>query len=536
MSLAPVFRPPLSLHFVSAQAGILRLILWLALFGVRPSWAQDSLHPRGSVLPFAVPEVMPPEPRPPRPPPPPADPAAVASSTIAALVELQDGIGPEDWTRSHPDEVRQLYKPELALIDAAPWCVRFSRRWAVPHGRIISRQALFFPPESAGVSLPPHDAPELRRCRLGAVWLYFEEPDTIAGDSLAAALRAALANQFPVVSETLPALTRWPARRTGSSWRSGSMLIETAFRPPTRWSHWKGEIVVAASFPFALEEEEDVQCYPQCSFEESSPAEALDSGISIIRQAAAIAALPAARLAPVLRLLAEIRPAPGSDTEARVPAPRLVGVIRRWLADSGRSARQRAGTLLIADRLLALSESSVDQTAREQLTAVGAEITDRPSDVVGYGYDLNWRQRAYVLDPRGPIGALAMTVMIRDNFSSVGGCSADAYTQVIPLVEPFLATPVGAHSASAHLALADAYRDLLTLASGGGSMSFEPIERLQRATPGELLKVRSLALSHYRAAFALDSTSAQAKVSRGDAWRLSAGLTPTQTRYACTND
>jgi hypothetical protein len=67
-------------------------------------------------------------------------------------------------------------------------------------------------------------------------------------------------------------------------------------------------------------------------------------------------------------------------------------------------------------------------------------------------------------------------------------------------------------------------------------MSFEPIERLQRATPGELLKTRNLALSHYRAAFALDSTSAQARVSRGDAWRLSAGLVPTQVRYGCTND
>jgi hypothetical protein len=161
-------------------------------------------------------------------------------------------------------------------------------------------------------------------------------------------------------------------------------------------------------------------------------------------------------------------------------------------------------------------------------------MVDLPSDVLGFGYDLNWRRRAYALDRRGPIGALAMAAMIHDN--SFGDCRADAYTEVIRLVEPFLATPAGARSASAHLALADAYRDMLTLASGGGSESFEPIEPLQRATPEELLKVRNLALSHYRTAFALDSTSAQARVSRGDAWRLSAGLTPTQTRYACTND
>jgi hypothetical protein len=443
-------------------------------------------------------------------------------------MELRDGIGPEDWRRDHPDEVGQPYKPELALIDAEPWCVRFSRRWAVPHGRTVGRQAFFFLPRGAGISFPDLNAGSLDRCRLGAVWLSFEEPDTLVGDSLAATLRAALAIQFPVVSETLPALTRWPARRTGSSWRSGSKLLETAFR--------EGEMVVAASFPFALEEE-NLQCYPQCALEESTPAEAIDRGISIIREAAALAALPPAQLRPVLRLLADVRAASSlTDTGARVPAPRLVGVLRRWLADSGRSARQRAGTLLVADRLLVLSWSSVDQATRAQISALGAEIVDLSSDVLGFGYDLNWRRRAYLLDRRGPIGALAMTEMIRDSFFSFSGCSADAYTEVIRVLEPFLATPAGARLASAHLALADAYRDMLTLASGGGSESFEPIERLQRATPGELRKARNLALSHYRAAFALDSTSAQARVSRGDARRLSAGLTPTQTRYACTND
>jgi len=77
---------------------------------------------------------------------------------------------------------------------------------------------------------------------------------------------------------------------------------------------------------------------------------------------------------------------------------------------------------------------------------------------------------------------------------------------------------------------------MLTLASGGGSESFERIERLEHATPSELLKARNLALSHYRAAFALDNTSAQAMVSRVDAWRLLAGLVPTDTRYGCTYD
>lgn len=520
---------------MNTRAGILALILWLALLGVRRSWAQDSLPPKGSVKPFAVPELIRPAPPPPRPPVPPADPAALASSAIAALTELRDGIGPEDWARSHPDEAEQLYQPELALIDAAPWCVRFSRRWVVPHGRTISRHAFFFLPNAIGISLAPPNVPSLNRCRLGAVLLYLEEPDTIAGDSLAGALRAALSNRFPVVSETLPALTRWPARRTGSSWHSGSILIETAFRAPTDWIHREGDIVVAASFPFALEEP-TLECYPQCPLGESSPAEAVDSGISIIRQAAAIGALPPARLAPVVGLLADIRPAANSDTTDRVSAPRLVAVLRRWLADSGRSARQRAATLLVADRLLALGWSSVDDRARAQLTTLGAEIVKIPAEGSGYAYDTNWRQRAYVLDQRGPIGALAVTEMIRDNFFSVSDCRADRYTEVIRLVEPFLATPFGARSGPAHLALADAYRDMLTLTSGGGSESFERIERLERATPEELLKTRHLALSHYRAAFGLDSTSAQAKISRVDAWRLQAGLAPTQTRYGCTYD
>ncbi len=139
---------------MSAQAGILRLVLWLALLVVGPLWAQDSLQPKRSVKPFAVPEVLAPEPPAARPTPPPVDPAALASSTIAALIELEDGVGPDDWMRTHPGEVEQLYKPELGLIDAAPWCLRFSRRWAIPHGRIISRHAFFFLPETSGILKP----------------------------------------------------------------------------------------------------------------------------------------------------------------------------------------------------------------------------------------------------------------------------------------------------------------------------------------------------------------------------------------------
>jgi hypothetical protein len=506
----------------------------VALRAVHPLPAQDSVEQKKAVRPFAVPGIVSKEPSPPLPPPPPADPAALASSTASALRELLEGIGPDHWDRTHPDDVAQTYRPELKLVDGAPWCVRFSSRRQIPQGRSLTRLAFFFPPAAPEKSNPFSSAPTVRQCRLGAVWLTLVEPDTLVGDSLAAGLATVLADRFPVASESPPALTRWPASRVSRAWRSGSMLIETAFRQYGGSSPSKGELVAVASFPLAREQEEP-ECLPQCSFD-SRPATAVDSAIAIVRQAAAIAAMPAARVRPILEVLDEIRPPPSSDTVLRVPAPRLVGVLHRWLADSGRTAQQHAATLLVADRLLALSWRSMDRTAREQLKDLGAEIVEVRFDGLDYAYDSNWRRQAYSMDPQGPVGTVAIAIMIRDNFFSASDCRADGYREVIRLVEPFLATPAGARSAAAHLALADAYRDMLTLASGGGSESLEPIPRLQHATPTELLRIRHQALSHYRAAFALDSTSAQAGVSRADAWRVQAGLLPTETRYACAND
>ena len=514
------------------------LVVGLALHDVDLSAAQDSLKQKGMVRPFAVPDIVEPEPPPPQPPVPPVVPEALASSAAATIHQLKDGIGPEDWRRRHPGDVEQLYQPELALVDGASWCIRFTHRWTISHGRAVTRHAYFFPPTANDVLNPMSTPPGVQQCRLGAVWLALQEPDTVAGDSLTMRLKATLANQFPVVSETLPVLTRWPLRRIGSSWRSGSRLVEIAYRPPTDWNdwtHWQGELVTVASFPLALEDKTE-QCYPYCNSEDLSPAQEVDTASSIIRRVASIAGLPAARLAPVRELLDEIRPVPSSDTLFRVPAARLVGVLRRWLADSGRSVQQRAATLLVADRVLTLSWSSVDRSARNQLTALGADIVDLPSDIVGFGYGSNWRQAAYDLDPRGPVGALAMGVMIRDNFFSLSDCRPDGYTEVIRLVQPFLATAAGSRSALAHLALADAYRDMLTLASGGGSESIHVEERLLRATPVELSKIRRLALAHYRKAFAIDRTSPQVRDSKQDALRLQVGLLPTQTRYACTDD
>lgn len=514
------------------------LVVGLALHDVDLSAAQDSLKQKGMVWPFAVPDIVEAEPPPPQPPVPPVVPEALASSAAATIHQLKNGIDPEDWRRRHPGEVEQLYQPELALVDGASWCIRFTHRWTIPHGRAVTRHAYFFPPTANDVLNPMSSPPGVQQCRLGAVWLALQEPDTIAGDSLAMRLKATLANQFPVVSETLPVLTRWPARRNGTSWRSGPRLVEIAYRPPidwNDWSHWQGELVTVASFPLALEDKTE-QCYPYCNTEDSSPAQEVDTASSIIRQVAAIGGLRAARLAPVLQLLDEIRPVPSSDTLFRVPAARLVGVLRRWLADSGRSVQQRAATLLVADRILTLSWSSVDRSARNQLTALGADIVDLHSDVLGFGYGSNWRQAAYALDPWGSVGALAMGVMIRDNFFSLRACRPDGYTEVIRLVQPFLATPAGTRSALAQLAMADAYRDMLTLASGGASESVQLDERLLQTPLGELRKVRRLALAHYRAAFAIDSTSARVRESKQDALRLQVGLLPTQTRYACTDD
>ena len=125
--------------------------------------------------------------------------------------------------------------------------------------------------------------------------------------------------------------------------------------------------------------------------------------------------------------------------------------------------------------------------------------------------------------------------MLEDNFFASGRCAADGFTDVIRQVEPLLASGETG-TAAARFALADAYRDALTLANSGGSESFDPDEVRRVTQQNDPAETRRHALAHYRAAFALDSTSDRARRSWTDAWRLTAGLPPTGTRYACTDD
>jgi hypothetical protein len=472
---------------------------------------------------------------------------ALDTAAIAALDELRDGVTVSGWLKAHPGESAELYTPSPQWPDMAAWCVRFSRRTELPLGRTFVRHAFFFPPEwHSGQQLPPaSDSSGLisRECHLGVIWLELEERDTTAGDSLAAHLRGTLARRWPPEQKADPRLARWPSWRVGGAWRNGPTLVETAFRiqperPENLSAKPGGQIVAVRSFPFALDE--PWRCYPECPLLDLEPARTIDSGVSAIREAARLSGVAPARLAPVLQLLGETRARVSAATSNVKPASaaRLAGTLQRLLAPTGGTSRERAARLFIADRLLTLSVPSAGPDEGERvkpLIALGAEFARIGLEEDGYTYRNNWRTQAYNLDRYGPIGSLALSSMLEENFFASGRCTADGFADVIRQVEPLLATgEIG--TAAARFALADAYRDVLTLASGGGSESFDPDEVRRIAEQNDQAETRRRALAHYRAAFALDSTSDRARRSWPDAWRVTAGLPPTGTRYACTND
>jgi hypothetical protein len=149
-----------------------------------------------------------------------------------------------------------------------------------------------------------------------------------------------------------------------------------------------------------------------------------------------------------------------------------------------------------------------------------------------YSYTLNLLEESRRVQPTGALADAAFLLMLERVFPVAGVCKADEFRVVITEGERFLKSP---HDRATTLivqrAVADAYRDIVSLSAGAALEYSNPSDYANEAAPA-----RRLALDHYRAVLALDSTSASSREAWREAWRLTAGLPTTSLRYFCVND
>lgn len=213
----------------------------------------------------------------------------------------------------------------------------------------------------------------------------------------------------------------------------------------------------------------------------------------------------------------------------------LVTALDTWLKGAQKKdSVQQAAAYLVADRVLRLAwhpfgfadSSQQFAVVRTRLKTLGAgsELSAASGEVAYAG---GWLQQAVHLDPTGPMGQRAALLQLEADCA--GGDSPQPYYGIVRQLEPLVAAPADSEVKwTAQLLEADAYRDVVALASGLGK---ENADSTKFAADAESAKARAIAL--YQAALAADTTSRLTKGGQVTLARLTGGLAPNQLRFFC---
>jgi hypothetical protein len=234
---------------------------------------------------------------------------------------------------------------------------------------------------------------------------------------------------------------------------------------------------------------------------------------------------------PLLEALSTVRGAPAgrnppSDSQ-------LVAALHDWLSAAEHlDGTRRAAAYLVADHVLTASWGPLRlrdrrrQPTRDRLAALGARsFFYEPAG--GYRNAGTWEDDALRSDSTGVVGQY---VLLRRIPRACWFSRTDApFRWVIEVSEALLpraATP--GIAAQTDFYLGEAYRDIVALALGVQGAEEEAPKYREEATAA-----RSRAIEHYRAALALDTTSAWSAGARKELNLLVAGLPPAGIRFYC---
>jgi len=258
---------------------------------------------------------------------------------------------------------------------------------------------------------------------------------------------------------------------------------------------------------------------------------------ALIARAVVAGGLDPVRAEPLLRALRWIHGVARAHPGAQAPGdpPDLVSMIEDWLRAVAGSAPRARGAALLAAHVLLTHAAQINSeqcavtgigsaTAQQRLEAQGARFEPQLTDEGPPSYAGNWLRDAWVLDDGGPVGDLALPLLLEPCAAGEGG-----FLWAAREGEGFLARPHDRETqASVHLLVAVAY-------TGGIALAAEEAEELHREpySAAELDGYRAKAIAHYRAAFATDLAPDAVEEHWGDAWRLIAGLPPLRGPFQC---
>ncbi len=201
-----------------------------------------------------------------------------------------------------------------------------------------------------------------------------------------------------------------------------------------------------------------------------------------------------------------------------------VSRLAEWLKSSADTApARRAAALLVAHAYLTCS-----QATPQALLPLGVEFaTMCPQD--GAAYDGNFLRQAEKLDPKGPGGELAGLASLGEPCSLKGRHPWPDL--VIEKSERLLSEfPPDRWTPWIHLAAAGAHAAKLSFAYSGG----DPEGGIALLTPTEMRRQRRAAIENFEEFIRARPDTQESVFAWQEAWRLLAGLPPSQIHFGCS--
>jgi len=438
-----------------------------------------------------------------------------------------------EWKTQHSTDVVELFKPSVSEWPNETWCARAVSVHPVDSDSKATRTVYFFqPPAPERAAIPMEDATLIGQCRSGLVSTTVDLPDSTRATGLLEQTRQQVNAAIGAGQENADLLWSGSALWTEKSlWQRDDVAVAAAIRKP-RDSSTPRVLMLGLGRASGLGIRFDQIGRADagaCQRDLRRTTERIDEALGIAAIGEADGGLRSAN-----RIEAE------ECSRSATPAQRadIGDAIVRGL-DSIRSlppARQAAG-LFAADQLLARSgltwEKDQRPEIRQRLEARGAKFEwDQLGG--GYVYAHDWLKDSLQVDPDGRAGELAFLTLMEMGFHTSVGCrpsGMDGFRAVIREGESYLKQkPESALRSDIHFLMARAHGDVVALSAGGTDVGDAS------AYVNEAPRARTRALEEYR--LWLESASDNRRRGEGwsEAWRLAAGLSPTQTFFYCVYD
>jgi hypothetical protein len=446
------------------------------------------------------------------------------------MLQLEDSVTLGKWRILHPYDSLVPFGYELKDDIGMEWCMRADWSFLLPSGKTAYRRAYFYaPPPSHGLKLPIlKDSVRVRTTEpiLGMLLVQLAEGSRDIGESIADSARQRLCSVFGIgkIDEKL-----WGYGSSGwthtNRWQSGNRIFASAYGLNLDYGS-EPKVFACGFLPISdFHVDFNYNHYSSGGTDTNIDSLIYERSIKLLGQYRENANA-------LMQIYSSRRHSPNTPVDIKG----IVNPFRQWIKlFKNTDPHQRAAALVFADQILKPIEGSFnikDTVVISEFRQLGADI--RESRTMGWIYESSWLKEARTLDPKGPMGDLALMIMMQRGFQLDAGISdcGRCFIKIIREGEELLERSNDEELRTwTHFKLGYAYSDVVAIESGYPTLTENDTSFQMSAEVA-----RQKAITHFQEAFSVDSVSTKAYSAWREAWRLVAAIPPKQTMFTFVDE